>query len=125
MRRNQPAALRRRGETLDAVVVRIMPRAFNRALKILTRLVADGFNLHRTGDVVDEPHENKHIDDAENNRGIHRQVRDEGFAIAVVARFDRAQHQQGIDEGGGEHAQHNLVIAVAHEIAHQARAIRR
>ena len=102
-----------------------MPGVFNRAFKILTRLGADGFNLHRTGDVVDEPDKNKNIDNAENNRGIDRHVRDEGFAITVVSGLDGAQHQQGINKRCGENPQHNLVIAVAHKIAHQTRAIRR
>jgi hypothetical protein len=69
--------------------------------------------------VGQEQHQSDDAGEHEQEREGHRDLRDEDV-LPVVAGPDRAQHRQGVGEGGQEHCQRHVDEAVLAEGAQQS-----
>jgi hypothetical protein len=78
----------------------------------------DVVRLDRKGDVMDEVDQDPYAHHREQDAHRHREVRHEDGLFRAP---DGAEHEQAVEEGGHEGAEHDLVRRIAHEVAEQPR----
>ncbi len=84
----------------------------------------DAVDVDPARHVVDEEDQHRDRAQRQDHADEQRDVGDEADAAAgLVGRADRAQHQQAVEVGGDERAERDLIAAVAHEVAEQARPV--